>query len=81
MHMPLKRKNKMGKLLIYLGIIMLIIGLVIEYVPISINWFGRLPGDIRINKPGFSFFMPITSMILFSVAVSLLIWLYKQFFS
>lgn len=71
----------MGKTIIYIGIIVILIGLLIQYTPFTLNWFGKLPGDIRIERPGFSFFMPITSMIIVSVVVSGLIWLYNRFFS
>lgn len=71
----------MGKTIIYIGIIVILIGLLIQYTPFNLNWFGKLPGDIRIERPGFSFFMPITSMIIVSVVVSGLIWLYNRFFS
>jgi hypothetical protein len=36
---------------------------------------GKLPGDIRIEKPGFSFYFPLTTCILISLVVSGIIWL------
>ncbi|WP_262892760.1 DUF2905 domain-containing protein [Hymenobacter duratus] len=42
-------------------------------------WFGRLPGDIRIERPGFRFYAPIVSMLLVSVVLSLLLWLVRRF--
>ncbi|WP_134089213.1 DUF2905 domain-containing protein [Olivibacter sp. XZL3] len=69
----------MSKVLIYVGSLLIIVGLVMHFVDFNWNWFGRLPGDIRIEKPGFTFFMPVTSMIILSVVVSLLIWLYRKF--
>lgn len=36
----------------------------------ALNWFGRLPGDIRIEKPGVRVYAPITSMILVSILLS-----------
>ncbi|HLS11346.1 MAG TPA: DUF2905 domain-containing protein [Flavobacteriaceae bacterium] len=71
----------MGKIIIYIGIILVVIGLIVSYTPFTLNWFGKLPGDIRISKPNFSFYMPITSMIILSVVASILFWLYKKFFS
>lgn len=71
----------MGKSIIFIGIIIVIIGLLMQFTSINFNWFGRLPGDIRIERPGFSFFMPITSMIIASVVISGLIWIYNRFFS
>ena len=47
----------------------------------SQKWFriGRLPGDIYYQKPGFSFFFPITSMILCSLVLSAILWLVSLF--
>jgi hypothetical protein len=36
----------------------------------ALSWFGRLPGDVRVERPGFSLYAPITSMILVSLALS-----------
>jgi len=36
---------------------------------------GRLPGDIVIEKPGFGFFFPITTMVVASLLLTLVIWL------
>lgn len=38
----------------------------------GLSWFGRLPGDIRIDRDGLRVFVPVTSMLLVSVALSLL---------
>lgn len=71
----------MGKLLIYIGLIIVIIGILVEFTSFNLQWFGRLPGDIRINKPNILFFMPITSMIIVSIGITILLWIYRQFFS
>ncbi|MEE8527606.1 MAG: DUF2905 family protein [Gammaproteobacteria bacterium] len=39
---------------------------------------GRLPGDIVVDKPGFKFFLPLTTLILLSVFLSLLFWLFRR---
>ena len=44
----------------------------------SIPWLGRLPGDIRIERPGFRFYLPITSCLLISGLVSLGYWLFAR---
>ncbi|MGE5231669.1 MAG: DUF2905 domain-containing protein [Deltaproteobacteria bacterium] len=38
----------------------------------ALSWFGRLPGDIRIERPGMRFYLPITSMVIVSLLLSLL---------
>ena len=61
----------MSKLLIIFGLLLAAIGLVLEYYPWLVNWFGRLPGDISYKGENSSFFMPITSMIVISIVLSL----------
>lgn len=61
-----------GKMLIAIGLIIVVIGALIVWAPKSLAWFGRLPGDIRIEREGFSFYFPITTMILVSIILSLL---------
>lgn len=69
-----------GKLLMMAGGLLLLIGLIIWFSGDKLKWFGQLPGDIRVRKPGMSFFMPLTSMILISIGLSLIIWLIRRFF-
>jgi len=52
-----------GKLLATIGVILLVIGLIINYAPWLISWFGKLPGDIRIEDENKRVFIPITSML------------------
>jgi uncharacterized protein HemY len=50
----------------------LMVALVVFLIAIgAFSWFGRLPGDIRIETDNARVFIPITSMILVSVALSL----------
>lgn len=37
--------------------------------------FGRLPGDIVVERPGFGFYFPVTTLILVSAVVTLVMWL------
>ena len=62
-----------GKLLILIGIVSIGVGLLISYAPWMFNWFGKLPGDIRIEEKNRFIFIPITSMLLISIVISLLI--------
>ena len=63
----------MGKILIVVGLLAVVAGLIIQFAPQAFSWFGKLPGDIRYEKGNFKFFFPLTTMILLSVAVSLLL--------
>jgi hypothetical protein len=67
----------LGRVLIVGGLVLVAIGLLISLAP-RLPWLGRLPGDILIKKEGFSFYMPLTTSLLLSVAVSLLLYLFKR---
>jgi hypothetical protein len=70
----------LGKAIVGIGALVVVIGLVIWFAGDKLNWFGRLPGDIRIERPGFSCFFPITTMILVSLVLSILLSLLSRFF-
>jgi hypothetical protein len=70
--------KQMGRLLISAGILLIVVGLLIvlsEKLGIRI---GHLPGDIRIEGRGGSFYFPIVTCLLVSVALSLLSWLFSR---
>lgn len=62
-----------GKFFIVLGAILVLIGLILTYAPGLLSWFGRLPGDIRIQEENKFIFIPITSMIIVSILLTLII--------
>lgn len=66
----------MQKTLIVLGVTIVLAGLFWPWL--SKLPFGRLPGDIIVDKPGFKLFFPITSMLLVSGLVSLIMWLLRK---
>jgi hypothetical protein len=66
-----------GKLLITVGLVTVLAGIIITYMPNLFSWFGRLPFDIRIENEHSSVFIPITSMLVISLALSLLMNLFK----
>jgi len=59
--------------LIGAGIAILAIGLALKFAPWLINWFGRLPGDIRIQNENSFIFIPLASMLVVSVVLSLVL--------
>ena len=66
----------MQRTLIMIGIVILLIGLFWPWlgkIP-----FGRLPGDIVIDRPQFKFYFPVTTMILVSLILSLLMWWFRK---
>lgn len=69
----------MGKTLVFLGLLLAAFGAFLWLGGGSLlGWFGRLPGDIRIERPGFRFYAPIVSMLLVSVVLSVLLWLWRR---
>jgi hypothetical protein len=65
----------MQRVLIALGVMLVLIGLLWPWL--GKLPFGRLPGDIRIEKDGFVFYFPIVTGIVISVVVSLILWLLR----
>lgn len=66
----------MQKNLIYLGLAVIVVGLLwpwLAKIPL-----GRLPGDIVIDRPGLKVYIPVTTMILVSLLLSLLAWLFRK---
>jgi len=67
-----------GRWLIVAGLLIAVVGLVIQFAPGLLHWFGRLPGDIRIENEHSKVFIPITSMILISVVLTIILNLLRR---
>ncbi len=63
----------LAKTFIIAGISLLLVGLTLLYAPGLLNWFGRLPGDLHIERGQTRIFIPITSMIVVSVVLTLIV--------
>jgi len=63
--------GSVGNWLIVAGIVLVVVGLIAKTG--ALGWFGHLPGDIQIRRENVRFYFPITSMIVVSVAASLLL--------
>ena len=68
-----------GKYIMLIGGAVVIIGLIIYFFHDKLHWIGHLPGDIRIEKENFRFYFPITTMILFSVLVTGILYIIRRF--
>ena len=66
----------MQRVRITLGLLIALLGLAWPWV--SRLPLGRLPGDVRIDRPGFTLYAPFTTMILVSLSLSLLVWLLRR---
>ncbi len=69
--------NSLGKLLILFGLMLIVVGLIF-IVAGRMPWFGRLPGDIYVQKKNYTIFFPITTSIIISVILSILLILFKR---
>ena len=66
----------MGKTLIVIGVILLVIGMIVEFSN-KIPFIGRLPGDIVIEKKNLKFYFPIATSLLVSIILTLLFMLIR----
>jgi len=67
---------RMGKTLIVIGVILLVIGMIVEFSN-KIPFIGRLPGDIVVEKKNLKFYFPITTSLLVSIILTLLFMLIR----
>ena len=60
-----------GRIIIILGVILIALGVLLPYVA-KLDFFGKLPGDIKIERENFSFYFPVATCIVLSVLLTLL---------
>jgi len=63
--------SSLGPALVGLGVVIAVIGLL--FWAGALSWFGRLPGDIRIERDNVRVYIPIVSMLLVSVVLSVVV--------
>lgn len=63
----------LGKILVVAGIALAVLGLILQFAPGLVGWFGRLPGDIVVTRGNARFYFPITSMIVVSLLLTLVV--------
>jgi hypothetical protein len=66
----------MGKALIFLGLALVVLGLV--WLAGERLGLGRLPGDIAIEREGMRIYIPLMTCLIVSVGLSLLLWLFSR---
>ena len=66
-----------GRFFFWLGLSFVAIGALLQIAP-NLPWLGKLPGDFRIERPGFTFVFPLTTCILLSVVLTLLASLFSR---
>ncbi|BAZ53700.1 hypothetical protein NIES4103_63830 [Nostoc sp. NIES-4103] len=67
--------DNIGKLILSLGVVLVIIGLGLWLFADKLGWLGNLPGDIKVERPGFTLYFPIATMVLVSIGLSIVMWL------
>lgn len=71
-------QSEIGKWIIIAGACIMVVGVIVYFFHDSFRWFGRLPGDIRIEKENVRFYFPITTMIIISVVLTILFRLLRK---
>ena len=72
----LSARIRMSRPLIILGIVLIVVGL--SWPWLSRLGFGRLPGDIVIERDNFRLYIPVTSSVIVSLVLTLLFWLFRK---
>lgn len=67
-----------GPLLVGLGVALILVGLLLWSG--SLSWFGRLPGDIHVERESVRVYIPFASMLIVSLVLSLVLYLIRRFF-
>jgi hypothetical protein len=67
-----------GPALVIIGVAVALIGVAVWWG--GFDWFGRLPGDIRIERETVRVYIPIVSMVVISIVLTLLLNLFRRFF-
>lgn len=66
-----------GRVLIGIGLFFILLG-TIFMLGARITWFGRLPGDVFIQRKNFTLYFPIVTSIILSSVLSLIFWFFSR---
>jgi hypothetical protein len=66
----------MSKALVIIGLVLVAVGLLWPWI--SRIGLGRLPGDIVVQREGFTFYAPIVTCLAISIVISLIFWLFNR---
>ena len=69
--------DKVGKLLMLAGGLLFAVGLAMFFLGDKLRFLGRLPGDIRYETAHVKIYVPLTTMLLLSVLLSVAMWLFN----
>jgi hypothetical protein len=65
-------QGELGRIVVFVGVVLVVVGLVLIFSN-RIPWLGRLPGDIVVRRENFTIYVPIVTMILVSVVLTVLL--------
>ena len=71
--------ERMGKWIVIAGLIIVAIGILFRVFGDKLRFLGRLPGDFRYESANTRIYIPFTTMILLSILLSLIGWLFQKF--
>jgi len=63
-----------GRMLVVFGLLIAFVGLALMLVG-RVPWLGRLPGDIHIQRGGWTFYFPLATSLLLSLVLTLILWI------
>ncbi|MDP0500713.1 MAG: DUF2905 domain-containing protein [Verrucomicrobiota bacterium JB022] len=70
----------LGKAIVCLGLLLVVVGLVVWLAGGRgwLDWFGRLPGDVRFESGSTRVYFPVVTCIVVSIVLSLVMWLFRR---
>jgi len=68
----------LGKVLIFVGIAIIIIGIILTFFD-KIPFLGKLPGDVTIKRENFTIYFPIVTSIIISILLSLIFYFISRY--
>jgi hypothetical protein len=69
--------SELGRWLVLAGLVLVVLGVALSLQP-SLPWLGRLPGDLRIERPGLRLYLPLTTCLLLSLVLSGILYLLSR---
>ncbi|MGQ0752230.1 MAG: DUF2905 domain-containing protein [Betaproteobacteria bacterium] len=66
----------MAKWLITIGVVLVLLGLL--WPLLAKIGLGSLPGDIKVERRGYTFYFPLTTSIIVSLVISLILWIFRR---
>lgn len=66
----------MAKWLITIGVVLVLLGLL--WPLLAKLGLGSLPGDIKVERKGFTFYFPLTTSIIVSIVISIILWIFRR---